>query len=137
MLDANELPTLGLLRVRRCAAVAKALLTGNEIVPREDNKLRINDRAAHQWYRFVLSFPPHLVRDYAAKFGLNSRHRVLDPFCGTGTTLVEGQKLGLPAFGLESNPVACFASRTKLQWNVDPQKLLRHAELEPNSGFAE
>ena len=99
MLDATELPTLGLPRVRRRAAVAKVLITGNEIVPREDNKLRINDRAAHQWYRFVLSFPPHLVRDYAAKFGLNSRHRVLDPFCGTGTTLVEGQKLGLPAFG--------------------------------------
>ena len=56
---------------------------------REDNKLKPSDRAAHQWYRFVLSFPPHLVRDYAAKFGLDSRHRVLDPFCGTGATPVE------------------------------------------------
>ena len=137
MQGATEQPTIKLPRVGGRAAVAKARLAGNEPTPREDNKLRINDRAAHQWYRFVLSFPPHLVRDYAAKFGLSSRHHVLDPFCGTGTTLVECQKLGLPAFGLESNPVACFASRTKLQWNVDPQKLLRHAELEPNSGFAE
>ena len=24
--------------------------------PREDNKLKVEDRAAHQWYRFVLSF---------------------------------------------------------------------------------
>ncbi len=24
---------------------------------REDNKLKLGDRAAHQWYRFVLSFP--------------------------------------------------------------------------------
>jgi DNA modification methylase len=94
---------------------------------REGNRLRIADRAAHQWYRFVLSFPPHLVRDYVAKFGLDSRHHVLDPFCGTGTTVVECKKLGIPAFGLESNPLACFASRTKLQWNIDPQKLLRHA----------
>ena len=101
--------------------------TEKEIAPREDNKLRVNDRAAHQWYRFVLSFPPHLVRDYVSKFGLNSSHQVLDPFCGTGTTLVECQKFGLPAFGLESNPVACFASRTKLQWNIDPEKLRRHA----------
>lgn len=97
--------------------------------PKEDNRVRWQDRAAHQWYRFVLSFPPHLVRDYANKFGLSSRHRVLDPFCGTGTTVVECKKLGIPAFGLESNPVACFASRTKLQWNVDPQKLLRHARM--------
>ena len=56
---------------------------------REDNKLKLADRAAHQWYRFVLSYPPHIVRDYVAKFGLDSRHRVLDPFCGTGTTAVE------------------------------------------------
>ncbi|MBI3876680.1 MAG: DNA methyltransferase [Verrucomicrobia bacterium] len=98
-----------------------------DVVARENNKLRLNDRAAHQWYRFVLSFPPHLVRDYIAKFGLDSRHRVLDPFCGTGTTAVECKKLGIPAVGLEPNPVACFASRTKLQWNLDPEKLLRHA----------
>ncbi len=95
---------------------------------REDNKLRYDDRAAHQWYRFILSFPPHLVRDYVTKFGLDSRHRVLDPFCGTGTTVVECKKLGIPAFGLESNPVACFASRTKLKWEVNPDELLRHAE---------
>ncbi len=94
---------------------------------REDNKLRVSDRAAHQWYRFILSFPPHLVRDYLAKFGMDSRHRVLDPFCGTGTTVVECKKLGVPAFGLEPNPVAAFASRTKLDWSVDPDRLLRHA----------
>src|ERR1017187_391396 len=94
---------------------------------RENNKLKLGDRAAHQWYRFVLSFPPHLVREYVAKFGLDSHHQALDPFCGTGTTVVECKKLGIPAFGLEPNPVACFASQTKLQWNIDPQKLLRHA----------
>jgi DNA modification methylase len=94
---------------------------------REDNRIRQDDRAAHQWYRFVLSFPPHLVREYVAKFGLDSHHQALDPFCGTGTTLVECQKLGIPAVGLEPNPVAYFASQTKLQWNLDPQSLLRHA----------
>jgi hypothetical protein len=95
---------------------------------REDNKLRLKDCAAHQWYRFVLSFPPHLVRSYIGKFDLDARHRVLDPFCGTGTTLVECKKLGIPAFGLESNPIACFASRTKLNWKVDPDVLLQHAQ---------
>jgi DNA methylase len=95
---------------------------------REDNKLKPADRVAHQWYRFVLSFPPHLVRDYVAKFGLNGRHRVLDPFCGTGTTPVECKKLGINSVGLEANPVASFASRTKLNWKVDPAGLLEHAE---------
>ncbi|MCS6840042.1 MAG: hypothetical protein NZ701_04610, partial [Roseiflexus sp.] len=55
----------------------------------EMNRLLDQDRPAHDWYRFVLSFPPHLVRDYVERFGIRRQHRVLDPFCGTGTTLVE------------------------------------------------
>ena len=32
------------------------------------NKVRSEDRAVHDWYRFVLSFPPHLVQDYLRRF---------------------------------------------------------------------
>ncbi|HBI45911.1 MAG TPA: DNA methyltransferase [Planctomycetales bacterium] len=95
---------------------------------REDNKLRPEDRPAHDWYRFVLSFPPHLVRDYVARFGLNSGQRVLDPFCGTGTTLVECKKLGISSVGTEPNPMPCFASQVKVTWNVNSDSLLSHAQ---------
>lgn len=87
------------------------------------NKLDPVDRSFHDWYRFVLSYPPHLVRQYVEEFSLGPRDVVLDPFCGTGTTLVEARKLGLPAVGLEANPVAHFASSTKLDWGVDPKAL--------------
>jgi len=100
---------------------------GSDKADREDNKLKLTDRTAHQWYRFVLSYPPHLVRDYVAKFGLGARHRVLDPFCGTGTTPVECKKLGIPSVGLEANPIVRFASQTKLNWKVDADALLEHA----------
>jgi hypothetical protein len=46
------------------------------------NKLHDEDRAVHEWYRFVLSFPPHLVRQYLERFGASPGHCVLDPFCG-------------------------------------------------------
>lgn len=63
----------------------------------DPNKVLVADRSVHEWYRFVLSFPPHLVREYVERFELNSRHCVLDPFCGTGTTLVEClQGISLP-----------------------------------------
>lgn len=91
------------------------------------NKLRIEDRAVHDWYRFVLSFPPHLVRDYLSRFNIDTSKRVLDPFCGTGTTLVECKKLGIPSVGIEANPIACFASQVKMNWRVDPDGLLNHA----------
>ena len=93
----------------------------------ERNRLRPEDRAVHDWYRFVLSFPSHLVRDYLDAFGVDSTQRVLDPFCGTGTTLVECKKLGIPSVGIERNPMAGFASRTKVDWNVDPETLVSHA----------
>ena len=94
----------------------------------EANKLLPEDRPAHNWYRFVLSFPPHLVRDYLHRFGIRQQHTVLDPFCGTGTTLVECKKLGVPSIGIEANPMAHFASQVKLDWAVDPGDLVNHAE---------
>jgi len=37
---------------------------------------------------------------------------VMDPFCGGGSTLVEGQRLGLPTLGSDLNPVPVLISRT-------------------------
>ena len=91
------------------------------------NKVRHEDRAVHDWYRFVLSFPPHLVQTYIDRFGLDSSKTVLDPFCGTGTTLVECKKLGIASVGLEPNPMAHFASAVKVDWNGDPSKLEAYA----------
>ena len=91
------------------------------------NKVMPEDRAAHDWYRFVLSFPPHLVRRYLERFGMASRHVVLDPFCGTGTTVVECKKLGIPSVGLEAHPMGWFASSVKTDWSPDPQGMTDHA----------
>lgn len=92
------------------------------------NRLAPEDRPAHDWYRFVLSYPPHLVREYLAKFSLEPGQVVLDPFCGTGTTIVEAKKLGVASIGVEAHPMAHFASATKVDWSVDPDELLRAAE---------
>jgi DNA modification methylase len=90
----------------------------------ENNKLAAEDRAGHDWYRFVLSYPPHLVRDYLMKFGVTRGSRVLDPFCGTGTTLVECAKLGIASVGVEAHPMAHFAASTKTDWSGDGEELL-------------
>lgn len=38
---------------------------------------------------------------------------VFDPFCGSGTTLIEAQRHGLPSVGIDLNPIACLISRVK------------------------
>lgn len=93
------------------------------------NRLAEVDRAFHSWYRFVLSFPPHVVREYLLKFGVTAGTTILDPFCGTGTTLVESKLHGIPSFGLEANPIACLASQVKTNWEVDGGLLLKDAKF--------
>lgn len=81
-----------------------------------NNRLRLADRAFHDWYKFVLSFPPYLVRQYIHRFSLCEADTVLDPFCGTGTTLVEAKKNLISAVGVEASPMSAFASRVKTNW---------------------
>lgn len=91
------------------------------------NKLDTGDRAFHDWYRFVLSFPPHLVANYIESFGLNRDNVILDPFCGTGTTLVAAKLHNVQAIGLEANPFPQFASSVKVNWDISPEVLLTWA----------
>lgn len=110
---------------------AKAILNGL------NNRLYVEDAAAHEWYRFVLSYPPHLVRDYIQRFNLNSSNTLLDPFCGTGTTVVEGKKLGIPSVGVEANPMAHFASQVKVDWSPAPDGLIEHAKQVADAALAQ
>jgi hypothetical protein len=100
------------------------------------NKLLPEDSPVHEWYRFVLSFPPHLVREYAHRFELDGTKRVLDPFCGTGTTIVECKKRGIPSVGIESNHMALFATQVKVDWTPDPDGLIQHADQVAETAFA-
>ncbi len=52
--------------------------------------------------------------------------RVLDPFCGSGTVLVEASAAGLPAMGVDLNPLAVRLARLK----CDPLDRARRSELE-------
>ena len=92
------------------------------------NQMLDEDRPIHDWYRFVLSFPPHLVREYMVKFGIEPGQTVLDPFCGTGTTLVEAKKAGVASVGIEAVPLSSFIASAKTDWNVNGDSLLAEAE---------
>lgn len=91
------------------------------------NRLYAEDRTIHEWYRFVLSFPPHLVRTYVSRFGVAPGQRVLDPFSGTGTVPVECKKLGISSVGVEANAFAQFAGQVKVDWSPNPNGLVGHA----------
>ncbi|NOQ22243.1 MAG: DNA methyltransferase [Candidatus Aegiribacteria sp.] len=100
----------------------------SHVISNNSNTIDPKDRAIHEWYRFVLSYPPHLVRDYIRDFELDEQSVILDPFCGTGTTLVEARMNHIRAIGLEANPFPQFASAVKTDWSVSPTELKSFAE---------
>lgn len=114
-------PAIPGLDVKKAIARGKQLENGSNAIEHED-------RAVHDWYRFVLSFPPHLVRRYIRDFDLNEGQVVCDPFCGTGTTLVEARLGGFESVGVEAVPVSHFASNVKLDWDIASEDLREDAE---------
>ena len=84
------------------------------------NRLQPVDGAIHGWYRFVLGYPPHLVREYLKTLGADpTRDCVFDPFCGTATTPVESRLQGFSTLSADANPISVLATKVKLSWDVD------------------
>jgi hypothetical protein len=81
----------------------------------------------HDWYRIVLGYSDHLVSGIVDRFKLGPQDVVLDPFCGTGTTLIECMKKGIPSVGIDANPSSVFGATVKTDWHLDPEKLRREA----------
>jgi DNA modification methylase len=64
------------------------------------------------------SYPARLHPETAARLVeafVRPGGRLLDPFCGSGTVLVEARRLGRHAFGLDLNPLAVRLARCKLR----------------------
>ena len=78
----------------------------------------------HNWYRLRLGYSDHLVADLLDDFGLTPKDKVLDPFCGSGTSLVECMKKGIDSTGIDANPSSCFAAAVKTNWLLRPDSVL-------------
>jgi site-specific DNA-methyltransferase (cytosine-N4-specific) len=61
--------------------------------------------------KFVTELPRTLLNILPIPAGT----AVLDPFCGSGTTLVESQRHGLVSVGIDVNPIACLMSQVKTE----------------------
>lgn len=68
----------------------------------------------HSWYQLLEGYSYGFVRAILDKFAPSSR-RVLDPFCGTGTTALEACRMGKEGLYCEINPVLQFLIKVKAQ----------------------
>lgn len=71
---------------------------------------RERTKHVHRLHPYLGKFIPQLVEIFLRKY---QPSLVCDPFCGSGTTLVEGQTLGIPSAGFDISPFNCLLARVK------------------------
>lgn len=67
----------------------------------------------HSFHKYPAKFIPHIPRWALKNLLQGTRGTVLDPFCGSGTTLVEAGRLGHHAIGVDISPLAALITRAK------------------------
>lgn len=86
----------------------------------------------HRWFRFKESFSADLLKVIVESITPlpGKTIRLLDPFCGVGTSLLASQEMlaagyDIEAIGIERNPFIAFAARTKVRWpEIDAEELV-------------
>jgi hypothetical protein len=97
--------------------------------------------SAHALHEYKGRFNPQVVRAIGNILGLTDQSWVLDPFCGSGTTLVECAHSGWNGVGIDRNPLAVGISNAKLRTLRKSEQLADRADqiayaLKPFHGLA-
>lgn len=70
--------------------------------------------SVHGLHEYKGKFNPQVVRAILNIMHVPLEAHILDPFCGSGTSLVECSHLGVKAVGADINPLAVFIANAKL-----------------------
>lgn len=71
--------------------------------------------SAHGLHEYKGKFNPQVAKAMLNIFDAQSGQLALDPFCGSGTSLVECAHLGINSLGTDINPLAIYLANAKLK----------------------
>ena len=79
----------------------------------------------HRWFRYSAGFSAEWVEQEIRVYieGGNKDVKVLDPFAGSGTTLLAAEAVQARAVGFEPHPFIYRVAKAKLSWDVDVNRL--------------
>lgn len=82
-----------------------------------------NNFPFHNWYYFVLGYSPEFPNYLIRKFDIKKDQVVVDPFNGSGTTMVACKLQGLSSAGIEANDYFVDVAKTKLTWDINTDEI--------------
>ncbi len=98
--------------------------------------------SSHGLHEYKGKYNPQIVRIMLNILGLNGK-KVLDPFDGSGTSILECAHVGTNCIGMDINPMACYIANTKVaSLSIDTLKAKRIAadllnKIDRNDTFLE
>jgi hypothetical protein len=100
------------------AAVDSSTFTSNMSLP------------VHRWFRYSAGFSALWVRDCirSAKSRQHDKVRVLDPFAGSGTVLLEAEDENVPSYGVESHPFVSRVAQVKITSGIEAEGFRTYAD---------
>jgi DNA modification methylase len=81
----------------------------------------------HKWYRYTAGFSAAWVNQLIREERKNGRTRIIDPFAGSGTVLLESEFEGVESYGIEAHPYIYKIAKAKLNWNFPADKFKEEA----------
>ena len=105
------------------------LQTVDEKIPKNidnDTILNINTKSVneltHGFHKYPGKYIPQIPNWAIRKYLNNNKiNTIIDPFCGSGTTLIEGLIEGNNVIGIDIDPLSVFISKVKTT-NIDTEK---------------
>lgn len=66
-----------------------------------------------RWYRYKEGYSINLIEQLLEEYGVKKGDVILDPFCGSGSTIVQAKTKGCHGIGFEINPFSVLLTRGK------------------------
>ncbi|MBM3883838.1 MAG: DNA modification methylase [Verrucomicrobia bacterium] len=98
--------------------------------PKTDTTSTFSDNLSmpiHRWFRFSAGFSAAWASEVMLREIANGRTKVFDPFAGSGTVLLEGERCGIESAGVEAHPFVARVARAKLHWRENPKAFRDYA----------
>jgi tRNA G10 N-methylase Trm11 len=76
----------------------------------------------HVYHDYPARMIPQVARKLIHLYGKSAK-TLYDPYCGTGSSLVEGLLEGLDVFGTDINPLARLIAESKTDYSINPDDL--------------